>query len=111
MVVVHERVLGRVREQVPQAPAPPADRDYHKLDAVVIEKIPDRSIKAKAPDYIQPTGLLTLPEAIDRLFRNYEVLTGVVESTPVCASTSWRRLRSELSPTEHTILWTGISGR
>jgi hypothetical protein len=27
MVIVHERVLGRVREQLPQAPAPPADRD------------------------------------------------------------------------------------
>ena len=82
MVIVHERVLGRVREQLPQAPAPPADRDYHKLDAIVLEKIPDRSIKAKAPDYIQPTGRLTLPDAMDRLFLNYEVLTSVVESTP-----------------------------
>jgi hypothetical protein len=81
MVIVHERVIGRVREQLPQAPVPPADRDYHKLDAVVIEKIPDRSIKAKAPDYIQPTGLLTLPDALDRLFRNYEHLAECVEST------------------------------
>ncbi|HWX42450.1 MAG TPA: DinB family protein [Blastocatellia bacterium] len=39
MVIVHERVIGRVREQLPQEPAPP-ERDYHKLDAVVIEKIP-----------------------------------------------------------------------
>jgi hypothetical protein len=82
MVIVHKRVLGRVREQLPQAPAPPAERDCHKLDSIVIEKIPDRSIKAKAPDYIQPTGLLTLPAALDRLFKNYDVLTGVVESTP-----------------------------
>jgi hypothetical protein len=82
MVIVHERVLGRVREQLPQAPAPPADRDSHKLDAIVLEKIPDRSIKAKAPDYIQPTGLLTLPGALDRLFRNYERLIECIESTP-----------------------------
>jgi hypothetical protein len=60
MVIVHERVIGRVREQLSQAPAPPADRDYHKLDAVVIEKIPDRSIKGRAPDFIQPTGQLSL---------------------------------------------------
>jgi hypothetical protein len=82
MVIVHERVLGRVREQVPQAPAPPADRDYRKLDAIVIEKIPDRSTKAKAPDFIHPTGQRTLPEALDRLFRDYERLSDFVESTP-----------------------------
>jgi hypothetical protein len=45
-------------------------------------KIPDRSIKAKAPDFIQPKGEWTLPAALDRLSRNYERLTGFVESTP-----------------------------
>ena len=48
----------------------------------MLEKIPDRSIKAKAPDYIQPTGLLTLRDALDRLFHGYERLTECVESTP-----------------------------
>jgi uncharacterized damage-inducible protein DinB len=27
MVIVHERVIRRVREELPQAPAPPPDRD------------------------------------------------------------------------------------
>ena len=82
MVIVQERVLGRVREQLAQAPAPPADRDYQQVDRIVIEKIPDRSIKAKAPEFIQPTGQWTPPAALDRLVRNYERLTGFIESAP-----------------------------
>lgn len=82
MVIAQERILGPVREQLAQAPAPPADRDFLQVDAIVLEKIPDRSIKAKAPDFFQPTGLWTLPTALDRLFRNYARLTEFVESTP-----------------------------
>ena len=48
----------------------------------MLEKIPDRTIKAKAPDFLEPTGLWTLSTALDRLFRNYERLTEFVESTP-----------------------------
>jgi uncharacterized damage-inducible protein DinB len=82
MVMVQERILGPVREQLAQAPAPPADRDYEQVDRIVIEKIPDRSRKAKAPDHIAPTGQWSLPAALDRLARNYERLAGFVESTP-----------------------------
>ena len=46
-----------------------------------LEKIPDRSIKAKAPDVIQPTGQWSPAAALDRLFRNYEGLAKFVEST------------------------------
>jgi len=82
MVIVQERILGPVLEQLAQAPAPPVDRDCRQVDAIVLDKIPDRSIKAKAPDFLEPTGLWTLPAALDRLFRNYEHLTEFVESTP-----------------------------
>src|SRR5438067_1098609 len=82
MVIVHERFLGPIREQLAQAPAPPPERDHEQVDALVPEKIPYRTIRVKAPDYIQPTGLWTLPAALDRLFRNYERLTAFIESTP-----------------------------
>jgi len=82
MVIVQERVLGPVREQLAQAPAPPAERNAGQVDAIVFEKIPDRSIRAKAPDFVQPTGLWTLPMTLDRVFRNYQRLTEFVESTP-----------------------------
>lgn len=56
MVIVQERVLGTVLPRLADGPAPAADRDHQRIDAIVIEKIPDRSIKAKAPDFLKPTG-------------------------------------------------------
>lgn len=82
MVIVQERILGPIREQLAEAPAPPADRDSRQLDAIVIERIPDRAIKAKAPDFIQPRGQWTPPAALDRLSRNYQRLAEFVQSTP-----------------------------
>jgi hypothetical protein len=82
MVIVHQRVLTRVLEQLPQAPAPAPDRDSQLLDAIVIEKIPDRTIKAKAPDFIQPTGAMPVVAALDTIFRNHDRLLVILESTP-----------------------------
>jgi DinB superfamily len=82
MVIVHERVLTRILGQLPQAPAPAPDRDSQFLDAVVIQKIPDRSFKAKAPDFIQPTGGMPVLAALDAIFRNHERLLGILETTP-----------------------------
>ena len=81
MVIVHERILGPIREQLAQAPAPPADGDHQVVDRIIFEKVPDRSIKAKAPDFMEPIGQMSLPDSLDRLSRNYERLTAFVEST------------------------------
>lgn len=81
MVMAQERILGPLREQLAQAPAPPVDRDYQHVDAIVLDKIPDRSVKAKAPGFMQPTGSWTLPATLDRLFKNYQRLAEFVEST------------------------------
>jgi hypothetical protein len=94
MVIVHERVLGRVREQLPQAPAPPADRDYHKLDAIVLEKIPDRSIKGKAPDYI-----LLLVRKVSYLLRN-----SALSLMETASSRSLDLTYQSMSPTGNAIM-------
>src|SRR5579884_400871 len=82
MVVVHERILGPLREQLRQAPAPPPDRDFRKIDRVVRVKLPDRTLKAQAPEIIQPPGRLTPAEAIERLRQDYQRLVEFVASTP-----------------------------
>lgn len=82
MVIVHGRVLTRVLEQLPQGPAPAADRDSQLLDTIVIEKIPDRSVKAKAPQLTQPTGTMPALAALEAIFRNHERLMSLLESTP-----------------------------
>ena len=81
LVIVHERVLARIQEQLPTAPAPPADFNNRRVDAVVLDKIPDRTIKAKAPDFIQPAGLLSPSQSLDRISRSYQRLADYVEST------------------------------
>lgn len=81
MVTVEERVLNRLNNELTQAPPPPADRDWQKLDAIILERIPDRSNKAKAPEIIEPTGTWTLTDALSRVFQNYERLSKFIEST------------------------------
>lgn len=82
MTIVHGVVLARLQRELSAAPAPSRDSDARILDALITEKIPDRSIKAKAPDFIQPTGTVAPVDAVDRLFRAYEHLTAFLESTP-----------------------------
>lgn len=82
MVIVQERVLGPVREQLSQAPPPPAGSDSRKIDAIILEKIPDRSVKAKAPEFLEPSGEWSLGATLERLNRNYERLSDFVDSTP-----------------------------
>lgn len=82
MAIVHQRVMARVTEQLPQAPPPEPGRDSQMLDALVLEKIPDRSIKANAPEIIQPKGNVAPEESLKRIFVDYDRLIEVLETTP-----------------------------
>jgi DinB family protein len=82
LVIVHQRILTRVAEQLPAAPAPPPDRDSRLLDSIVMEKIPDRSFKVKAPEFIQPTGRMSPAEALAAIARDYQRLETFLKSTP-----------------------------
>jgi len=81
MVMVEETVLGPVRQQLAQAPAPPADRNAVEIDQIVLSKLPDRSLRANAPSFLHPTGQWTLPHALERLTRNYESIADYVVSS------------------------------
>ena len=82
MVTVEERVLGPVLQRLPEAPPPASDADRQLVDRIVLEKIPDRSLRATAPDMLHPQGSCTPSDALARLSRNYQQLTSVVQSTP-----------------------------
>ena len=82
LVLVQERVLGPIRARLAEAPAPARDRNVQEVDAIVVEKIPDRTITAKAPEFIQPKGQWPPTVALERLFRNHERLVEFVETTP-----------------------------
>jgi len=81
MVMAQELILGPVREQLAKAP-PVAERDSKIVDSIVINQLPDRTSKFKAPDALQPTGRWKPAESLDRLVRNDAELTRYLETTP-----------------------------
>jgi hypothetical protein len=82
IVIVQERVLGRILIQLANAPAPPADLDYKVVDAIVINHFPNRLTKYSAPEFVRPVDQMAPVELLNRLRTNYEGLTGCLESTP-----------------------------
>jgi multidrug efflux pump subunit AcrA (membrane-fusion protein) len=58
IVLVQERVLGPILDQLANAPAPAADHDYVQVDAIVIHQFSTRLNKFPAPEfYIRLTRL------------------------------------------------------
>lgn len=82
IVLTQDFVVGPVREQLAKAAPSSAERDYKKVDAIIISQLPDRLSKFQAPDFLQPTGRWTPAEALNRLNRNYATLTEYLDSTP-----------------------------
>ena len=81
MVLAEDLILGPVRQQLANAPAE-GGRDASKIDAIVLNQMPDRTTKFKAPDIIQPTGRWTPVVTMDRLRKNYAELMEYLETTP-----------------------------
>jgi hypothetical protein len=82
MVLTQEFVLGPIREQLAKAPAASANRDYKRVDGIVVNQLSDRLHKFQAPEALKPTGRWTSAVASDRLLTNYGRLTEFLESTP-----------------------------
>ncbi|HLH41963.1 MAG TPA: DinB family protein [Bryobacteraceae bacterium] len=81
-VVVQERVLERLRAQIPQAPPPPPGYDFKQVDAIVIHQFPVRFLKFPAPEEAHPKGRWTPSEMQRRLIANCDRLAILLESTP-----------------------------
>lgn len=81
IIVVQERVLGPVRDQLANAPPPP-DGDTQHVDAIIMNQFPDRTVKGNAPEMVQPTGRWSPDEALQRLASNYARLMDVLETAP-----------------------------
>jgi uncharacterized damage-inducible protein DinB len=56
-------IRGNITNNVMKAPARTENVDLAALDAVVIARIPDRSVKAQAPEPLKPTNRFGSPEA------------------------------------------------
>jgi len=79
---VQERVLGMLRDQLPAAPAGPAERPIALIDAIVIHQFPSRLMKAQAPEFLAPKGGMNIAEARARLSANTRRLNECLTSIP-----------------------------
>lgn len=75
-------LLTNAEEKVMKAPAGAPDRDYMKIDSMVLAMIPDRSHKAQAPPPMVPTGRWTGAEAVDQFLKARAKTLEFLESTP-----------------------------
>ena len=65
-ITVVESYVNELIRNLPQAPAPAADFNPAKMEALILAKMPDRSVKYQAPEEIRPTGRWTPDETVKR---------------------------------------------
>jgi hypothetical protein len=82
VVVVQERVLAIVRDQLPAGAPPPPDQNAQLVDAIVINQFPNRLMKANAPEFLEPSGDRTIADVRDRLQTNTRRLAECLETIP-----------------------------
>jgi uncharacterized damage-inducible protein DinB len=57
IAVSESTLLGLVQQRIMQSPAAPEKREQVKgKDQMILERLPDRSHKAQAPEFLRPTG-------------------------------------------------------
>jgi hypothetical protein len=59
-----------VTDKIMKAPAGPADRDTAKIDAMILNMVPDRTQKRQAPGPLVPTGRWTPSETLDHFLKS-----------------------------------------
>jgi hypothetical protein len=76
--LINQGILARLST----APAPTAGWDASKVDAMVLSRMPDRSVKAKAPEPAVPTDRWTPAEALDHFLAGRVQTVAFLKSTP-----------------------------
>ena len=80
-VMVQERVLGPIWEQLMQTPLTAVDPNYKQIDEFTIGRLPNRLIKFPGPSILHPTGRSIPAEEMARLAANCDRLTDHLVST------------------------------
>ena len=71
-----------VTDKIMKAPAGPADRDTAKIDAMILNMVPDRTQKKQAPGPLIPTGRWTPSETLDHFLKSRTRTIEFLKSTP-----------------------------
>jgi uncharacterized damage-inducible protein DinB len=76
ITVSESTLLQLVQTQLMQTPAAPEKREQVKgKDEIVLQKVPDRSVKAQAPEFLRPTGRWASEGEVVSAFEKYRQAT------------------------------------
>lgn len=71
ITVSESTLFGLVQQKIMQSPAAPEKRDQVKgKDQMILERMPDRSHKAQAPEFLRPTGRWANEAELTRAFED-----------------------------------------
>jgi hypothetical protein len=71
ITVAESAIFGLVQKQLMTSPATPEKREQVKgKDEIILEKVPDRSHKAQAPEFLRPTGRWATEEDLTKAFED-----------------------------------------
>jgi len=69
ITVAESGIFGLVQQKVMQSPLTPEKRaSVAGKDDLILTKVPDRSVKAKAPEFLQPTGRFATRDDLVKAF-------------------------------------------
>jgi hypothetical protein len=80
IVLAQEYVLGTVRAELAKSAATEGMGNAAKLDGILKDKTPDRTVKFQAPPFLVPTGRWTPAESMERLHKNFAALRAWLET-------------------------------
>jgi uncharacterized damage-inducible protein DinB len=76
ITISESTLLGFVQKQLMQSPAAPEKRDQVKgKDEIILERVPDRSHKAQAPEFLRPTGRWATEADLTKAFEDSRAAT------------------------------------
>jgi uncharacterized damage-inducible protein DinB len=71
IAVAESAIFGLVQKQLMTSPATPEKREQVKgKDEIILEKVPDRSHKVQAPEFLRPTGRWATEADLTRAFED-----------------------------------------
>jgi hypothetical protein len=76
ITISESTLLGFVQKHLMQSPAAPEKRDQVKgKDEIILERVPDRSHKAQAPEFLRPTGRWATEADLTKAFEDSRAAT------------------------------------
>src|SRR5207244_13578665 len=82
LALIEDVVTQNVLSNIEKAPAPSADRDPKPVDAMILERIRDRSTKFQAPPAATPTGRWAPADALEHFLAGRTQTIALFKSTP-----------------------------